>query len=126
MITKKCLYCGKEFQAKTSAKKYCNSKCCANDYARKRHRNIYHYKCKTCGKEFESTRSNHKFCSHDCAMKWGRDKYHIHYNRQPSTEEMEQEYAFMKRHGVVVEKRILNGKVVETRGQHCWGCASKQ
>ena len=70
MIKKVCEYCGAEFLAKTSAKKYCSDKCAASaSYEFRKSRVGGVKKCKVCGQEFTLTVNKISYCSDECAQK---------------------------------------------------------
>lgn len=66
-MTKACLYCNKEFEAKTLRKVYCGKTCCNKVSAE---RTAKTYVCKCCGKEFKPKAPDRtKYCSRECAYK---------------------------------------------------------
>ena len=66
-ITQTCKCCGKTFEARSTAKLFCNANCRAKYYrqeaAKERSREIA---CEHCGKVFTTTRNSVKYCSDDC------------------------------------------------------------
>ncbi len=66
-ITQTCKCCGKTFEARSTAKLFCNANCRAKYYrqeaAKERSREIT---CEHCGKVFTTTRNGVKYCSDDC------------------------------------------------------------
>ena len=66
-ITQTCKCCGKTFEARSTAKLFCNVNCRAKYYrqeaAKERSREIT---CEHCGKVFATTRNSVKYCSDDC------------------------------------------------------------
>ena len=66
-ITQTCKCCGKTFEARSTAKLFCNANCRAKYYrqeaAKERSREIT---CEHCGKIFTTTRNSVKYCSDDC------------------------------------------------------------
>lgn len=124
MRTVKCLYCGKEFVTTRQTKVYCSEECCQR-FHRGRNNYTYHCKCEVCGKEFEANYPNKKCCSKECSLKlmsMRHKKKRI--SRKTTAEEIAQEYERMKKNGVPVTSRKVDGMgvVIESRGQHCWSC----
>ena len=92
-MTKKCKYCGKEFETKYSRKKYCSPECAKEvhkeqsrqSYKRnKKSENLYSMKkCKQCGNLFKPKHWRIQYCSDECRKeakqelrrKWYRNKY---------------------------------------------------
>lgn len=80
MKTKKCLFCGKEFETDNEQKKYCTHGCARKDY----YKRTYQYaptgkkiiKCKYCHKEFEVNMSGRvsQYCSRSCKNKFKHAK----------------------------------------------------
>lgn len=66
-ITLTCKCCGNTFEARSTAKLFCNANCRAKYYrqeaAKERSREVV---CEHCGKTFTTTRSDVKFCCDDC------------------------------------------------------------
>jgi predicted RNA-binding Zn-ribbon protein involved in translation (DUF1610 family) len=66
-IMQTCKCCGKTFEARSTAKLFCNPNCRAKFYrqeaAKERGREIT---CENCGKTFTTTRSDVKYCCDDC------------------------------------------------------------
>ena len=66
-ITQTCKCCGKTFEARSTAKLFCNANCRAKYYrqeaAKERSREIA---CENCGKVFTTTRNSVKYCSDEC------------------------------------------------------------
>lgn len=66
-ITQTCKCCGKTFEARSTAKLFCDVNCRAKYYrqeaAKERSREIT---CEHCGKVFTTTRNSVKYCSDDC------------------------------------------------------------
>ena len=66
-ITQTCKCCGETFEARSTAKLFCNPNCRAKFYrqeaAKERSREVT---CENCGKVFTTTRSDVKFCCSDC------------------------------------------------------------
>ena len=66
-ITLTCKCCGNTFEARSTAKQFCNANCRAKYYrqeaAKERSREIT---CENCGKTFSTTRSDVKFCCDEC------------------------------------------------------------
>ena len=66
-ITQTCKCCGKTFEARSTAKLFCDVNCRAKYYrqeaAQERSREIT---CEHCGKVFTTTRNSVKYCSDDC------------------------------------------------------------
>ena len=66
-ITLTCKCCGNTFEARSTAKLFCNANCRAKYYrqeaAKERSREIT---CENCGKTFTTTRSDVKFCCDEC------------------------------------------------------------
>ena len=66
-ITQTCKCCGKTFEARSTAKLFCNANCRAKYYrqeaAKERSREIT---CENCGKTFTTTRADVKFCCDEC------------------------------------------------------------
>jgi len=66
-ITLTCKCCGNTFEARSTAKQFCNANCRAKYYrqeaAKERSRETT---CENCGKTFTTTRSDVKFCCDDC------------------------------------------------------------
>ena len=66
-ITQTCKCCGKTFEARSTAKLFCDANCRARYYrqeaAKERSRELT---CEYCGKTFTTTRSDAKFCCDDC------------------------------------------------------------
>lgn len=120
--TVKCLYCGKEFVTTHHAKIYCSDECCKK-FHREKKVHTYHRKCELCGKEFVANNPNKKCCSMECAIKlMGLKHRKIKTSRKATPEAMAQEYERMRKNGVPVKTRKVDGMrmIVETRGQHCW------
>lgn len=73
-VTKKCEYCGKEYEtvhSKFNSSKYCSNNCKSAVRRKSGIDNII-VKCLNCGKEFSTNKYNvKKYCSKDC-----RAKYH--------------------------------------------------
>lgn len=70
-MLKKCLYCGKEFNAKKKNAKYCSGRCSglATPHDMLKRREIRY--CQWCSKEFEVIRHDPKrFCGQSCSAKW--------------------------------------------------------
>lgn len=69
-MIKKCLFCGKEFEAKTGNQKYCSASCRSkNGYINSNKNSSVTKKCEICGKEFTVSiwRSDKaKYCSKEC------------------------------------------------------------
>ena len=66
-ITLTCKCCGKTFEARSTAKQFCNANCRAKFYRQKAAENrSRECTCENCGKEFITTRSDVKYCSDDC------------------------------------------------------------
>ena len=85
MIIKICQYCGKEFQAKKNATKFCSNTCKGKNQVKSKKK----YICDCCGKEFERLASqvngkHNIYCSRDCQSKgYGlrhRGENHHRYN----------------------------------------------
>lgn len=79
MITKKCLFCGKEFQTLSSNKKHCSNKC-RNSFNHPRKVPITKV-CDICGKEFQTVNIQQKYCSHQCADKGKKINQQIRWRR---------------------------------------------
>ena len=66
-ITQTCKCCGKTFEARSTAKLFCDVNCRAKYYrqeaAKERSRELT---CEHCGKVFTTTRNSVKYCSDDC------------------------------------------------------------
>ena len=66
-IPQTCKCCGKTFEARSTAKLFCDANCRAKSYrqeaAKERSREIT---CEHCGKVFTTTRNSVKYCSDDC------------------------------------------------------------
>ena len=66
-ITQTCKCCGKTFEARSTAKLFCDVNCRAKYYrqeaAKERSRELT---CEHCGKAFTTTRNSVKYCSDDC------------------------------------------------------------
>ncbi len=66
-ITQTCKCCGKTFEARSTAKLFCNPNCRAKFYrqeaAESRKREVV---CENCGKTFTTTRNNVKYCCDEC------------------------------------------------------------
>ena len=66
-ITQICKCCGKTFEARSTAKLFCDANCRARYYrqeaAKERSRELT---CEHCGKVFTTTRNSVKYCSDDC------------------------------------------------------------
>ena len=66
-VTQTCKCCGKTFEARSTAKLFCDVNCRAKYYrqeaAKERSREIT---CENCGKTFTTTRNSVKYCSDDC------------------------------------------------------------
>lgn len=66
-IIQTCKCCGNTFEARSTAKLFCNPNCRAKFYrqeaAKERSREVV---CENCGKTFTTTRSDVKFCCDDC------------------------------------------------------------
>lgn len=122
--TRKCLYCGKEFVATRQTMVYCSEEC-SRSYYRKNKHYTYHCKCEVCGKEFEAKYPNKRCCSMECSRKLMSMKLRKRKaTRKVTPEAMAKEYERMKKSGVPVKTRKVDGMgvVVESRGQHCWSC----
>ena len=66
-ITLTCKCCGKTFEARSTAKQFCNANCRAKFYRQKAAENrSRECTCENCGKEFITARSDVKYCSDDC------------------------------------------------------------
>lgn len=66
-ITLTCKCCGKTFEARSTAKQFCNANCRAKFYRQKAAENrSRECTCENCGKVFPTTRSSVKYCSDDC------------------------------------------------------------
>lgn len=71
----KCVCCGKIFETKTSAKKYCSDKCRETSYEqRRREKSPIKMHCEECGKEFEPRLSTQRYCSPQCAEIYNKPK----------------------------------------------------
>lgn len=122
LFKRKCPNCGKEFVTTFQTKIYCSEKC-SHSYYRKNKHYTYHCKCEVCGKEFEANYPNKKCCSHSCACKLiSMKKKKKRTFCKTTAEAMAKEYERMKKNGVPVKTRKVDGMVVESRGQHCWSC----
>lgn len=65
-MTRNCEECGKEFEAKVAAQRYCCQKCRDIRYARIRGTGVEKtLTCEWCGKQFQSARKK-KYCSKQC------------------------------------------------------------
>lgn len=63
-----CAYCGKIFETKTTAKKYCSDKCREASYEQRRYEKPpIKKRCEECGREFETRLSTQRYCSQQCA-----------------------------------------------------------
>ena len=66
-ITLTCKCCGKTFEARSTAKQFCNANCRAKFYRQKAAENrSRECTCENCGKVFTTTRSDVKYCGDDC------------------------------------------------------------
>ena len=66
-ITLTCKCCGKTFEARSTAKQFCNANCRAKFYRQKATENrSRECTCENCGKVFTTTRSDVKYCGDDC------------------------------------------------------------
>lgn len=67
----KCAHCGKIFETKTTAKKYCSDRCRETSYWKRRAAEYAKpsakMHCEECGKEFEPRLSTQRYCSPQCA-----------------------------------------------------------
>lgn len=97
----KCVVCGKLFERKSSAQKYCGVYCynfALSQRQRERHllRNkdvqpVKHLiKCKNCGKEFYLSKEHREYCSYECRyiaqtekQKKKKEKYQKQSSKQP-------------------------------------------
>lgn len=70
-----CKFCGKEFEARSTAKMFCSPNCRGKYYLREkaeeRRRDIV---CPTCGNTFSTTRADAKYCCGDCREKAARKR----------------------------------------------------
>jgi DNA invertase Pin-like site-specific DNA recombinase len=77
-IMQTCKCCSKTFEARSTAKLFCNPNCRAKFYrqeaAKERSREIT---CENCGKTFTTTRSDVKFCCDDCRYEGQQKKRRI-------------------------------------------------
>ena len=94
-ITQTCKCCGKTFEARSTAKLFCNVNCRAKYYrqeaAKKRSCEAV---CKNCGKSFIATRSDVKYCCDEC--------------RTEANRKMQKERNAAKRQSVKVEPITLD------------------
>ena len=75
LVEIKCAYCGKIFETKTTAKKYCSDKCREASYEqRRREKPPIKKRCEECGKEFEPRLSIQRYCSPQCAEIYNKPK----------------------------------------------------
>ena len=66
-ITQTCKCCGKTFEARSTAKLFCDVNCRAKYYRQEAAKErIRELTCEHCGKEFTTTRNSAKYCSDDC------------------------------------------------------------
>lgn len=66
-ITQTCKCCGKTFEARSTAKLFCDVNCRAKYYRQEAAKErIRELTCEHCGKEFTTTRNSVKYCSDDC------------------------------------------------------------
>lgn len=74
-ITQTCKCCGKTFEARSTAKLFCDVNCRAKFYrqeaAQKRSRECI---CKVCGKTFSTTRTNVRYCCDECRAEANRQR----------------------------------------------------
>ena len=86
-ITQTCKCCGKTFEARSTAKLFCDVNCRAKYYrqeaAQERSREII---CEHCGKTFTTTRNSVKYCCDDC-------RYAAQIKRQKALREAKHEQA---------------------------------
>ena len=123
LYKRKCPNCGKEFETNCKTKLYCSGVCYRSYYRKSRKSYTYHCKCEVCGKEFEANNPNKKCCSMECSCKLiSIKKTKKKTSRKTTPEAMAKEYERMKKSGVPVKTRKVDGMgvVVESRGQHCW------
>ncbi len=70
-----CKFCGKEFEARSTAKMFCSPNCRGKYYLREkaeeRRRDVV---CPTCGNTFSTTRADAKYCCGDCREKAARKR----------------------------------------------------
>ena len=73
-MLKKCLNCGKEFDAKRNRIRFCSVSCGASFSGKERWKDSWIIvKCKTCGEDFKTKKLyQHCYCSFSCAAK-GRE-----------------------------------------------------
>ena len=84
--TRKCAYCGKDFEATTGNQKYCSSKCQIKaqserqiakyweEKAKRGAKKLTVKKCAFCGAEFMPKNAQQTFCSGECQSKAAREK----------------------------------------------------
>ena len=123
LFKRKCPNCGKEFETDCKTKVYCSGECNRSYYRKSRKSFTYHCKCELCGKEFVANNPNKKCCSKECSCKLiSIKKTKKKTSRKATPESMAKEYERMKKNGVPVKARRVEGMgvVVESRGQHCW------
>ena len=74
-VIQTCKCCGKTFEARSTAKLFCNANCRARYYrqeaAKERSREVV---CENCGKTFTATRSNVKYCCDACRTEANRQR----------------------------------------------------
>ena len=103
-ITQTCKCCGKTFEARSTAKLFCNVNCRAKYYrqeaAKERSREAV---CENCGKTFATTRSDTKYCCDKC--------------RTEANRKMQKERNAAKRQSVRVEPITLDISPASETGQ---------
>ena len=103
-ITQTCKCCGKTFEARSTAKLFCNVNCRAKYYrqeaAKERNRDAV---CENCGKTFTTTRSDTKYCCDEC--------------RTEANRKMQKERNAAKRQSVKVEPIALDISPAAETGQ---------
>lgn len=70
-----CARCGKIFETKTTAKKYCSDKCREASYEQRRYEKpLIKKRCEECGREFETRNATQRYCSQQCAEIYNKPK----------------------------------------------------
>jgi predicted nucleic acid-binding Zn ribbon protein len=75
VITKKCIWCGEEFETNNKKKTFCSNECYL-----KNHETVYSKKkqekrtCQQCGYPFNSAHGSKRYCSNDCYLKAKRER----------------------------------------------------
>lgn len=92
-MTKKCKYCGVEFEPTNNRQKYC-SECrpkVKKEYIRNYHRgqSSPYKKCLICGRMFKPENWHSKYCSDECRKKAVRQQQINHYWRSKGIPEIE-------------------------------------